>query len=180
MRRLLTVGAFALVALIGGAAPALAHNVLVGSDPAEGAQLSASPREVRLTFDQPVRAGESYNTVNVVGPDGSFWSDGPARVEGNSVVAPVRELGPAGTYTVGYRILSSDGHPVPGKVSFTLTAPGKGTPALGPQGGQDSGQPADQAEPDSGGMPIWPWIAGAVVVVIAGLVLALRLGAPKK
>jgi hypothetical protein len=29
-------------------------------------------------------------------------------------------------------------------------------------------------------MPIWPWIAGAVVVVIAGLVLALRLGAPKK
>lgn len=27
-------------------------------------------------------------------------------------------------------------------------------------------------------MPIWPWIAGAVVLVVAGLVLALRLGKP--
>jgi methionine-rich copper-binding protein CopC len=172
VKRLIAVAALAVAALLGGAGPALAHNTLVGSDPAEGAQLATGPREVRLTFDQPVRAGEGYNTVTVVGPDGTYWTDGEVRVEGNAVVAPVRELGPAGTYTIGYRVLSNDGHPVPGKVTFTLTQPGGGTPAPAPQ-------EADQPEQDSsGGMPVWPWIVGAVVVVVLGLVLALRLGKP--
>lgn len=172
MRRLLATAALTCTALLGLAGPAAAHNTLVGSDPAEGAQLTTGPGEVRLTFDQPVRAGEGYNTVNVVGPDGSYWTDGQVRVTGNSVSAPVRPLGPAGVYTVGYRVLSNDGHPVPGKVSFTLTEPGGGTPAPPPAA-------ADGSQQHSGGaMPIWPWIAGAVVLVIAGLVLALRLGKP--
>ncbi|MER7080382.1 hypothetical protein SAMN02982929_04448 [Saccharopolyspora kobensis] len=175
MKRLMAVAALALAALLGGAGTALAHNVLVSSDPADGAKLSTGPGEIRLTFDQPVRAGEGYNTVNVVGPDGTYWTDGEVRVEGNSVTAPVRELGPAGTYTVGYRILSNDGHPVPGKVTFELTQAGNGTPAEPPQ---NADQPTEQSG-ESGGMPIWPWIVGVVVLVGLGLVLALRLGKPK-
>ncbi|MCI2418585.1 copper resistance protein CopC [Saccharopolyspora sp. K220] len=177
MKRLVAVAVLALAALLGGAGTALAHNVLVSSDPADGAQLAAGPREVRLTFDQPVRSGEGYNTVTVVGPDGSYWTDGQMRVEGNTVIASVRELGPAGVYTIGYRVLSNDGHPVPGKVTFTLTTAGKGAPAPPPQTAEQPGQQAQSEE--SGGMPIWPWIAGAVVLVIVGLVLALRLGKPK-
>lgn len=171
MNRLVAVAAMVLATLLGAAGPALAHNVLVESDPAEGAQLQTGPREVRLTFDQPVRAGEDYNTVNVIGPEGAYWTDGTVRVEGNSVIAPVRELGPAGDYTVGYRVLSNDGHPVPGKVTFTLAEPGSGTPAPPPEEAADSA--AQQAE---GGMPVWPWIAGAALLVVLGLVLALRLG----
>ncbi|MFR9728053.1 copper resistance protein CopC [Saccharopolyspora sp. MS10] len=169
MKRLLAIAALTAAALLGGAGPALAHNTLVGSDPAEGARLATGPAEVRLTFDQPVRAGEGYNTVTVVGPDGSYWTDGQVRVEGTSVVAPVRPLGPAGTYTVGYRVLSDDGHPVPGKVTFELTAPGTGTPAPPPAADRDEAG-------TGGGMPVWPWIAGAVVLVGLGLLLALRLG----
>lgn len=168
------VGLLTGVGMLAGAGTALAHNVLVGSDPAEGARLDAGPRQVRLTFDQPVREG--YNTINVVGPEGEYWTEGGVRVEGRSVTTPVRELGPAGNYTVGYRVLSNDGHSVTGEVTFTLTRAGNGTPAAPPE--EAAGQPEEGA--DSGGTPVWPWIAGAVVLVALGLVLALRLGKPRE
>lgn len=173
MRRLATIVALSVAVLLGGAGPALAHNVLINSDPAEGARLDVGPKQIRLSFDQPVRA--EFNALNVVGPGGTFWTDGAAQILDNTITAPVRELGPAGTYTVGYRILSNDGHPVSGKVTFTLAKPGNGTPAPPPQGSGDS---ADQSAADSDAMPIWPWIAAAVVLVALGLVLALRLGKP--
>lgn len=171
MRRLITVAGLLLAVLLGTAGPALAHNVLVGSTPAEGAQVAAGPKQVTLTFDQPVQEG--YNTVNVIGPNGDYWTESQPSVRGTSVSTPVRELGPAGTYTVGYRVLSNDGHPVTGKVTFTLTQPGNGTPAPPPQDAADQGSEADA------GMPIWPWVAGAAVLVVLGGVLALRLGGPK-
>lgn len=167
MKRLIAVVAIVFAALLGGPATAWAHNTLVSSDPADGARLGTGPRQVRLVFDQPVRAG--YDTVNVIGPNGDYWTDGKASVEGNAVTAPVRELGPKGTYTVAYRVLSNDGHPVTGEIRFTLTRAGQGTPAPPPA---DQADPADQES----GMPIWPWIAGAVVLVVLGAVLAARLG----
>ena len=172
MKRLCMIAALALATMLGGAGTALAHNTLVGSDPADGAQLETGPKQVRLTFNEPVREG--YNTINVVGPDGTYWTDGQVRVEGNSLTTPVRELGPAGTYTVGYRVLSDDGHPVPGKVTFTLTKPGHGTPAPPPKNAGDHNAPIG----DEGGMPIWPWIIAALALVGLGLVVALRLGKP--
>lgn len=109
----------------------------------------------------------------MVGPGGSYWTDGQVRVDSNVVSSPVRELGPAGTYTISYRILSDDGHPVSGKVTLTLTRAGHGTPAPPPQQ-VDHREHADSSS--GGGTPIWPWIAGAGVLVVLGLALSLRLG----
>ena len=169
--RWLAAVALSGIALLGLATPALAHNTLVGSDPADGASLASGPGTVTLTFDQPVQEG--FNTVTVLGPNGDHWENGAATVRGNVVSAQVRPLGPAGTYTVGYRILSADGHPVYGSVKFTLTAAGTGTPAppssaaaSAPSGGGDQG----------GGTPIWPWLVGAAVLLGVGVVFALRAG----
>lgn len=175
MKRALITLLVTFLALVGLAAPASAHNVLVGSDPAEGAALEAGPERVTLTFDQYVQAGD-VNQLAVTGPDGSKWTDGQIEVKGNVVSAPVRPLGPAGEYTIGFRILSADGHPVPGEIKFNLTTPGQGTPAADdPADGVGTGGESSSSD----GLPVWVWIAGAVVLLGLGLVVALRTGKEK-
>jgi methionine-rich copper-binding protein CopC len=153
---------------------ALAHNVLVGSDPADGSQLDAGPSRIVLRFDLPVQDG--FNTVTLIGPDGGHYEDGAAQVDGSNVSVTAGPLGPAGLYRVGYRIVSDDGHPVSGSISFTLTRAGTGTGHPGAAGSAPaSGTDAGSADTGSG-MPAWPWIVAAVVLVVAGAGMALRTG----
>ncbi|MPY79056.1 MAG: copper resistance protein CopC [Actinophytocola sp.] len=165
----------AVLALLGTAPHALAHNTLTGSDPKEGAKVDASPKQVTLTFDQPVQSGD-VNQVVVNGPDGGQWAQGPVEVDGTEVSRSLGELGPAGEYTIGFRVLSADGHPVTREIPFTLTEAGNGTPATTSSTPQASpGEAPDSQEPGAV-VPVWVWIGGAVVLLGAGLVLALRLG----
>jgi len=76
----------------------------------------------------------------------------------------VNPLGPAGSYTIAYRIVSADGHPVEGSVSFTLTAAGTGSP--------NPDTPADQGTSDS--IPAWVWILAAAIVLVVVVLLGLR------
>jgi hypothetical protein len=155
-------------AVLGLGAPAFAHDVPVGSAPAAGATLTTGPAEVRFDFNAPVRQGP--NTITVVGPNGTHWErTANATVSGNSVSTQVAPLGPAGVYTAGYRIISADGHPVTGEITFTLAKAGNGTPAAaGAAAGSSSG---------GGGVPIWVWIVGAAVLL--GIVLWLALRTPR-
>jgi len=175
MRKALTALALTGVALLGMATPALAHNVIIGSDPANNASVAAGPSTISLTFDQYVQ-GADVNQIAVTGPNGGQWAEGPISVVNNVISAPLRPLGPAGKYTVGYRVLSADGHPVTGEFSFSLTAAGAGTPAT-VDAARSPGS-ASQAAPASSstGIPIWVWIAGAVVLLALGLTVALRTG----
>ncbi|MEO3868977.1 copper resistance CopC family protein [Nonomuraea sp. B12E4] len=179
MRRLLTVLLLALVAAGTVPGAARAHNVLVGSDPKDGATLPAAPGQVTLVFDQAVRQG--YAQVGVTAADGSGWADGNAVVAAERVSVKVRPLRAGGSYTVGYRILSADGHPVTGSVSFRLAPDATGTTA-GPAApgtgaaGAAPGTGADAAEAGAGGgagMAV-VWIVGALLVLAAGTVVALR------
>ncbi|MFF4598239.1 copper resistance protein CopC [Amycolatopsis sp. NPDC001319] len=179
MRKALLALAITGVALLGTATPALAHNVLISSNPADGASLATGPAKVTLTFDQYVQNAD-VNQIAVTGPDGNQWAEGPVTVENNVISAPLRPLGPAGKYTVGYRILSADGHPVSGEIPFTLTKAGSGTPAkvdaAKASGAPAAGTSATSSTSSSTGIPIWVWIAGAVVLLAIGLTVALRTG----
>ncbi|HEX3785202.1 MAG TPA: copper resistance CopC family protein [Pseudonocardiaceae bacterium] len=181
MRRLLLPVVLAGLAVFGLATPALAHNVLVGSDPANGASVSVGPSQVRLNFNAPVQFGANYLTV--IGPDGAHWEKTDnATVSGNSVSTSVAPLGPAGEYKVGYRIISADGHPVSGEVTFNLTKAGTGTPppqqaASGTGGGSGTaaaGSAGGTGSGSTGGVPIWVWVLGAAILLVAGLFFGLR------
>ncbi|MFC4112262.1 copper resistance CopC family protein [Nonomuraea zeae] len=186
MRRLLTVLLLAFVAVGLALPPAQAHNVLIGSDPKDGATLTASPERVTLVFDQAVRQG--YAQMGVTGADGSAWADGAAVVAAERVSVKVKPLPAGGAYVVGYRILSSDGHPVTGKITFTLAAGATGQTAQGTQGTQgtqDTGaesagsdaEAAEAAANGGAGMAV-VWIVGALLVLAAGTAVALRRSGP--
>jgi methionine-rich copper-binding protein CopC len=179
--RLIGVTTATCVALLLGAAPAFAHTRLEGSDPTDGSSIAGGPASVSLRFSESVSA--QFTSLTVVGPDGAEYQTGGVSAANGEVSTAVSPLGPAGAYQIGYRVVSDDGHPVQGKVSFTLTSPGPGTgkpapaaapgpltapvtPAVDPQAGSRQGEDA----------PIWPWLAGAVVLVGAGAAVALRLG----
>ncbi|WP_410587380.1 copper resistance protein CopC [Amycolatopsis sp. lyj-23] len=174
MRKALVALALTVVAVFGTATPALAHNVLVSSDPANGSSVATGPAKISLTFDQYVQ-GADVNQIAVTGPGGGQWAEGPIGVVNNVISAPLRPLGPAGKYTVGYRVLSADGHPVTGELTFTLTTAGTGTPAT-VDAARSPGGSSSAAPQSSTGVPIWVWIAGAVVLLAIGLTVALRSG----
>jgi methionine-rich copper-binding protein CopC len=181
MRKALIALAITGVAWLATATPALAHNVLISSDPAKGASLAAGPAKITLTFDQYVQ-NANVNQIAVIGPGGGQWAEGQVEVRDSVVSVPLRPLGPAGEYKIGYRILSADGHAVTGEVPFTLTVTGTGTPASADAAkgtGQATTTPATGGETRSG-VPIWVWIAGAVVLLAIGLTVALRTGAGDK
>jgi copper resistance protein C len=179
MRRLLAAGLLAALAMLVGASPAFAHAQFEGSDPADGASLATAPQTVTLTFSDTMRQG--FNTITVTGPDGAqYQAAGDPTAQDTSVSIGVNPLGPAGLYQIGYRVLSDDGHPITGQVGFTLTQAGAGagtTPAPTTAAPVTAApEPAAQEASESGGMPVWPWIVGAIVLVGAGVVVAMRLG----
>ncbi|WP_328363493.1 copper resistance protein CopC [Mycobacterium sp. NBC_00419] len=147
---------------ISGTGVAWAHAVRVAADPAPDASVTGGPSRVTATFNEQLQA--DFAAMTVVGPDGNLWSDGSAQVQGATVSVGVRPLGPAGTYTVNYRVTSADGHVVSGSWSFTLTAAGAGTP----------GPSASAASASDGGLPVWPFLAGAALLIAAGAAWALR------
>jgi methionine-rich copper-binding protein CopC len=174
--RTAAVTVLAGLALLLGAAPALAHTRLQSSDPADGASLDSAPETVALTFNEPM--SPEFSTITVVGPDGTHYEDGAVTAEEGTISTRLLPLGPAGRYEIGYRVVSADGHPVTGSVAFSLTTPGPGgTGAAEPSAAPaPAAPPAAAAAEDGGGAPVWPWVVGAVVLVGAGVVVALRLG----
>lgn len=187
MRRFLQGGLLAAVcalAMLLVAGPAAAHSRLESSDPADGASLATPPSKVTLTFNEQMQQG--FATLTVIGPGDTAWQDGETQVSGDSVSIAVKPLGPAGKYQIGYRVVSDDGHPISGSVSFTLTAPGPAAATAPTSAAAPSTAAPTAAAPsttaaaapaeDTGGTPVWPWIVGGVVAVAAGVVLALRLG----
>lgn len=179
--RAVAVTALCGLALLLGAGPASAHTRLVQSDPADGTSVATPPARVSLTFNETMQPG--FSTVTLVGPDGAQYQSGDVTVDGSTVAVAAKPLGPAGRYEIGYRVISDDGHPVTGSVAFTLTAPGPAAAAATSAAPATTAPPApvpaaNAAPPpsESGGTPVWPWIAGAVVLVGAGVIAALRLG----
>ncbi|MFF0541493.1 copper resistance CopC family protein [Nocardia thailandica] len=157
-----------LAGVLTGAGAASAHSAVTGSTPEDGSTVEVGPARAAVTFNEELQ--QNFPSLTVVGPDGHLWSKGAPVVDGRTVSVELGELGPVGVYTIAYRVTSADGHPVRGTRTFTLSKEGHGTP--GPKPGEDRAAGAD----DDGGVPVWLFIAGGVVLFGAGLAFALLVG----
>lgn len=118
---LLTVGPFA--------DRASAHATLVATVPAAEEVVAERPSSVVLTFDEPVDT--AGGGITVLDPAGEEAQRGDARrgEGGRELTQAIGDLGPEGTYTVSYRVLSEDGHVIAGSYVFHV---GQRTGAAGP------------------------------------------------
>lgn len=116
---ILTLAAL-LVAMTMAASPASAHARLEKSSPKDGSTLTATPPEVMLQFNEPIKDGLNQVTVKSGSTDAT---QGKPEVDGNTVYQPLKSSLAAGDYTVTYKVVSADGHPVSGTLKFTYTPP---------------------------------------------------------
>ena len=126
----------AAIAVVTTMVPAQAHTALLSAHPAAGERLGAPPRQVILTFNEPVSARLAAITLTVNGEDvgalGVRQGDGPSSVVGAIETARVPiGLGLA-EWVASYRVTSDDGHPVAGTVTFQAPLAEAGDEALSP------------------------------------------------
>lgn len=179
-RRLIVGAGLVVLGLLLVAAPARAHDYLVGSTPEQGATLDAAPAQVALEFNTSI--GERFAQVAVMGSDGTAFAAGDPVVDGAVVTQAVQDI-PAGTgVTISYRVVSSDGHPIGGTVAFAVG----GTDGAAAQGGNDASASATTDEVDttaatetSDSGPLLPWlgllfVAAATIAGVATFVVTRR------
>ncbi|MDX3712656.1 copper resistance CopC/CopD family protein [Streptomyces europaeiscabiei] len=118
------LGAVLVLFLLGGAGTASAHAALKGSDPVDGSVLDAAPRDITLRFTESVSLLE--DSIRVVDPENRAVDTGkPGRAGGRADTASVTlPTGlDDGTYTIAWRVVSADSHPISGALLFSIGEP---------------------------------------------------------
>ncbi|MYS53699.1 transporter, partial [Streptomyces sp. SID6013] len=120
------LGSVLVLLVLAGAGPASAHAALTSTDPGDGTVLDRAPAHVTLTFSESV--GLRDDSFRVLDPGGHRLHTGEAgRADGRSDTARVALPGKLGegTYTVAWRVVSADSHPVSGAFTFSVGAPSR-------------------------------------------------------
>ncbi len=177
-------------AVLGIAGPASAHDAAESSSPAQGATVATPPEKVSVTFNKnPLGIGPQFSVKDAAG---SEWAEGAAEIVDNTAFQKLKAGAPAGAYTVAWRVVSSDSHPIEGTFGFTATAAAAGAaPTAAPTAGPTSAasvpnmgtaQPGTTASPAAAvdASQPFPWSLVVFAAVAAGLLVAIGLTARRR
>lgn len=163
-------GALVASVLLLTAPTALAHSALLGSSPADGDRLAAPPDRIVLRFSDPLVP----RFVRVALLVGERAAPADLAVHGNRVLLRAPAAPPladrATRWVVRYRVVSRDGHPIGGRISFRVSA------GASPSPGSRSASPTRPATSATGtaraptqmpetGERISPWLGFGVGVL---------------
>lgn len=167
MRRAVVRLIIVLVLTLGVGRQALAHATLQQALPQPEATLEQAPARVELAFTEEVEAG--FGAIAVYDHTGARVDKGDAALDPRDVTRVGASLPPLGDglYTVSWRVLSADGHPISGTYGFTV---GKGI------AGAVYFQP-ELPDPDRPpfGVLLGYWLTAVGLMVMTGLSLAQGL-----
>lgn len=192
-------GGLAVAALLAAPSPALAHDSFTGSTPENGDTTAEAPQEVQLGFSaEPQDVGLE---IRVSGPDGTDVTDGEPEIAGRTVTQALsEEASAAGEYSVVWRVVSSDGHPIEGAYDYTVEgetaadgqsaeptqeAPSESAGSAETDEASHSAAPeadtsaSDTVEDKGSGLAVWLVVGGSVVLlgaVAAAVVMMRRMG----
>jgi copper resistance protein C len=167
-RRIAALIWLSVVWVLLASSPALAHARLLEASPPGGATLEKVPEQVRLRFDEPVRA--EFDPIEVYDAQGDRVDRDDGRLAAPEVVVVgLRELG-EGSYRVEWRVTSADGDPVNGTYRFSIASSAvegraERNTAESSGGGEESGSSSD--------VVLYVGL-GAVALVLVGVVMLRR------
>ena len=140
-----------------------AHADLQVSTPEDGESLRVAPEKIRLTFSEELF--EELVEISILDAAGDLYST--IEVEqtpppGTDVIFPWPPQAPPGEYSIAYRVVSADGHPLTGTISFSYAATTpepsssdstpsaeSSTPASSPTASAPSASPANESSTSS-------------------------------
>jgi copper transport protein len=158
--RALVVGWLAVLAVGVFAAPASAHATLLSSDPAEGEVLEAVPDVVTFTFSEGVSlTDDSIQVFDAAGEPVESSASGEDEVVTSDLPGDLAN----GTYVVAWRVVSADGHPISGSLTFSIGAPSETVVPPDVDSGATAGTKAD--------LGLAQGVGYAGLLVAAGLVV---------
>lgn len=181
------VAAAAVTVVVGWGPSAYADAALTSTSVKNGATLDAVPKAVTFTFNEEIQA--RFTRVNVTGGDGAV-KVATSTTNGAKVSQELPATLPDGDYTVAYRVVSADGHPVSGKVSFTLDLPEPAPSATATSAPASAAVPTTAAstpgaiaavptsEDADGAGGWWLWLLGALVVT--GVLAVVLVGRSRR
>ncbi len=183
-RRALTAITVAVLALLGPGPAAFAHDSLISSGPEDGQSLETVPGEIELTFtDTPIALGSEVQVQDEAGED---WAIGEVEIVDNVATQAISPDAPGGQYTVTWRVVSSDSHPIEGVFEFTAASGGAGgaeltspQPVESSSAGSRSEDQVSAEEPPTTFPTSFVIVMGVVLVIlviIIGVMARKRLG----
>ncbi|MGM9919833.1 MAG: copper resistance protein CopC [Bhargavaea sp.] len=97
---------------------AMAHSHMESSVPEDGATVTEPLEEVTLTFSAGIEEGSTLSLTGAEGEAG--FTD--INIEGDQITGTLAEPLPDGEWTLGWNVVSEDGHPIEGEIKFEAAA----------------------------------------------------------
>ncbi len=93
-----------------------AHTSLSSSNPTEGQVITENLEQITLVFATTI---EELSTMKLV-KEGNEVALGEIKVENKQLIGSISKPLDNGSYTIQWKIIGEDGHPISGEINFTV------------------------------------------------------------
>ncbi len=143
-----------------------AHTGLEKAVPGKGDTVKEEVRNIVLTFNTNVEAGSTFEVRDRAG---KVFKPSDVQTAGKTLSGSLKEPLPSGEYTVHWKIIGADGHPVEGSYSFRVNAADKEKTtekSASEKASQEAPRKTEKKPAASSNPAETPWVAGVLLTLL--------------